>query len=68
MFLSMLYINHNSCDVEKGLYMYSDHEVELWYLGRPFAEPDTGEQEASVVPLSHEEAERIFLGLPLKAA
>jgi|GEM_PF-3329505 len=48
--------------------MYSDHEVELWYLGRPFAEPDTGEQEASVVPLSHEEAERIFLGLPLKAA
>ncbi|MBC7253336.1 MAG: hypothetical protein H5T72_05120 [Actinobacteria bacterium] len=48
--------------------MYSDHEVELWYLGKPFAEQDTGEQEAAVVPLSHEEAERLFLGLPLKAA
>lgn len=48
--------------------MFSDYEVELWYQGKPFAAAEPEEQEARVVPISHEEAERIFLGLPLKAA
>jgi hypothetical protein len=50
--------------------MYSDYEVERWYLGKPF-EDDTAQKEGGVVELvaySDEDVDRLFLGLPLMAA
>ncbi len=50
--------------------MYSDNEVERWFLGLPFVDENAGEMaEMLVFPcLSEEEVERIYLGLPLIAA
>ncbi|MDI7253215.1 MAG: hypothetical protein QME89_11785 [Actinomycetota bacterium] len=48
--------------------MYTEHEIECWYLGLPFEEE---RREATTIEfpyLNDEEVERIFLGLPLAAA
>jgi hypothetical protein len=50
--------------------MYSDLEIERWYLGLPFASEDR-ETESQLVELplfSDEDVERLFLGFPLLAA
>ena len=50
--------------------MYSDFEVERWYLGLPFVD-EVRESENEVLELarfSDEDVERLFLGLPLLAA
>lgn len=50
--------------------MYSETEVERWYLGLPFTDDAEAEvAEMLAFPrLSDEEVERIYLGLPLMAA
>ena len=56
--------------------MYSDEEIESWYLGLPFepivrgrvaSRPDSGKA-VPVAIFSDEEIERLYLGLPAKAA
>ena len=56
--------------------MYTDEEIERWYLGLPFEKSDRGgirslEQNRRKVTgsaLSDEEIERLYLGLPARAA
>ena len=61
--------------------MFSEHEIELWYLGLPFEETPgndngaSGRKAAEAVrqvdfppPISDDEVNRLFLGLPLRAA
>lgn len=48
--------------------MYTEQEIECWYIGLPFGEDG---KEATMIEfpcLDDEEVERIFLGLPLAAA
>ena len=72
MVVSKLYSFHRSyISFEKQVMkMYSDFEVERWYLGLPFV-AEFGESENEVLELarfSDEDVERLFLGLPLLAA
>lgn len=56
----------------------SERDIELWYLGRPFDAPgDNGSgkggktKPARVVPfplLTEDDVERLYMGLPFKAA
>jgi len=61
--------------------MFSEHEIELWYLGFPFEEAPgnyngvSGRKAAEAVrqvdfqpSMSDDEVNRLFLGLPLRAA
>lgn len=55
--------------------MYSDREIEQWYLGIPFDAPveDIGRekperQALKVRTVNDDDVERLFLGLPLIAA
>jgi hypothetical protein len=50
--------------------MYSDFEIERWYLGLPFA-GESCESEPDILELprfTDEDVERLFLGFPLLAA
>ncbi len=50
--------------------MYSDFQIERWYLGLPFVDGEReGADEVLELPrFSDEEVERLFLGFPLMAA
>ncbi len=48
--------------------MYTDHEIECWYLGLPFGEKGKEAVMLEFPGFDDEEVERIFLGLPLAAA
>jgi len=58
--------------------MYSDIEIERWFLGLPFEADGKNtrpaavtariERPAAVVEISDEDVERFYLGLPAKAA
>ncbi|MDY6793986.1 MAG: hypothetical protein SWK76_01700 [Actinomycetota bacterium] len=50
--------------------MYSDYEVDCWYLGKSFdVEGPAWESEVVEFPaISDDEADRIVLGLPMMAA
>ena len=56
--------------------MYSDSEVERWYLGLPFEQDNENGKKAGariektvvLAAVSEEEVERLYLGLPIKAA
>lgn len=48
--------------------MYTEREIECWYLGFPFEEERQEATNIEFFYLNDEEVERIFLGLPLAAA